>query len=288
MPRKITWRPRLPDMHRQVQDSPRPLYTRSDLERLFRLGPDATLKLLQLMPRAEQAGALIVEREELLAWLNACVDAEDLRAHLDAIARKPPKPSRRRLQLALPASFRPEQPLTPHEIYVKRGVVEIRFSTLKDLGDKLLMLLKVFETDAFERRYCEPEPEAPRTQRQVDESNDAAFARAHNRFFDAVHAMQKIVPSAPDFWSQSALQHKARRRAFAELAQLRDQHGYEIPDCIIAANERLDAPRHPPPAVVLQTASPALSSPPVVAPLQPPAHEDRCASSSGPCAPAIG
>ena len=37
----------------------------------------AAKALTALMPRIEQGNAVVVEREDLIAWISACIEAED-------------------------------------------------------------------------------------------------------------------------------------------------------------------------------------------------------------------
>src|SRR6185312_10215398 len=147
MARPILWHANLAEIHRRVQDSPRSLYGREDLERLFGIQERAAQRMLLLMPRSRQANSVVVEREHLLAFLSGCLDAEDLRAHLDELRKNPPKPSRRKLRLSLPRSLEDGnlQSIDRWSIELRRGRITVHFTTLEDCASKLYQLAKVID-----------------------------------------------------------------------------------------------------------------------------------------------
>jgi hypothetical protein len=192
MPRPITWQRRLAEMHRQVADSARTPYTRGDLEKLFRVGSEAAKKLLQLMPRFVQANATVVERQDLLAWLSAAIDAEDLRPHLDELRRHPPTPSRRKLRLFVAGDVERGRmvALSHHNIWLNRGTLELEFTTLDDFCSKMLLVTSVIEDPDFERRFCDrPTP----TLIEQTRLQELTRIRADNRFLEKVAATRNAV-----------------------------------------------------------------------------------------------
>lgn len=188
MPRPISWQSQLSEIHRRVQDSPRSLYGREDIQRLFGVQERVAQRLLELMPRHRQANSVVVEREHLIQFLADAIHASKsnlLREHLDGLKKDPPKPSRRKLRLSLPRALEDGNlaSIDRWNIELRRGKITLHFTTLEDLAGKLVQLSKVIDAPEFERRFCE-EPVAIAASaeqgRLRDESN---MIRAHNRFF---------------------------------------------------------------------------------------------------------
>jgi hypothetical protein len=190
MPRPISWQNNLAELHRRVQDSPRSLYGREDLEQLFGVQERAARALLELMPRVRQANSVVVEREHLLAFLNHCIDAEDLRAHLEELRRHPPKPSRRKLRLSLPRQLEDGnlQSIDRWNIELRRGRLTVHFTTLADVVSKLLQLARVVDSPEFERRFCDDAVLPALSAAQSPVRDEGAMIRAHNRYFLKVAA----------------------------------------------------------------------------------------------------
>ena len=170
MPRPISWQPRLREIHRLVSESPRDPYHRADLEKLFRVKERAAQSLLEQMPRQNVGSSIVVERVDLLDFLNCATDAEDLPAFLAQLRAKPPKPRRRKLRAYVPRDFQPGNlrslALT---IRMRRGHIELLFDTLEQLVSQLHQLATVVETPEFERRFCRPVDLSPSAQQDRDE-----------------------------------------------------------------------------------------------------------------------
>lgn len=200
-------------------DSSRTPLARADLQRLFRLGPDATLRLMALIPRTQHAGALVVEREHLLAWIESAREAPDLSEHLEALRQDPPRPSRRRLRLFVPTDFVQGElrPLSAHGIWLKRGSLEMKFTTLDDLASRLQILLGSIESPDFERRYCQPPETVALNEKAQRDRAELQRIRLEDRYLVKVHAARKAIEQ-----DQPEIAELLRTEAEALLAQLRE------------------------------------------------------------------
>lgn len=185
MARPISWQSNLAELHRRVQDSPRSLYGREDLERLFDVRRTAAQSLLELMPRLVLGNGIVVEREALIQWLAMAIDAEDLGEHLAELRKNPPKPSRRKLRISLPRQLEDGnlQSIDRWNIELRRGKITLHFTTLDDLCGKLIQLSKVIDTPEFERRFCDAPPAAAISAAQQRLRDEAAQIDAYNTYF---------------------------------------------------------------------------------------------------------
>lgn len=277
MARSISWHPRLAEIHRQVSESPRTPYTRDDIARIFRLGLASAKQLVQLMPRYEQQNSAVVEREDLLDFINQCIDAEDISAHLEAIRQSPPKPRRRKLRVHVPRDFRAGDAGTfSPDIRVSRNELNILFTDAEDLGAKMYQVLTVLEDKVFQLRYCDPPKPTPQQMRARCEKQMISLeTRYCNKLFAARNAAaeEDQVTFAARLREASALSAEIRaERAANGLPPPHEDNYLFMADAALAVLS-------PPPAApsAAQTAPPASSVPPaaVPAPLREP--EDKCA-----------
>lgn len=224
VPKPISWQKNLREMHRQVTDSARTPYTRADIERLFKVKTASAKKYMQLMPRTEQGNAVVVERENLLAFLGQCLDAEDLAAHLDEIAKRPPAASRRRLKTFLPREVQ-------FGDLLKRDILALRFSrchldmtftTREDFAAKVYQLIGLIDDPDFERRYCDPAPAQARTAREAAIEHDNTSVKIEKRFMDAI--LDAEQSSAAGDRKRTRLLHARACEAFTELQAFCDAH----------------------------------------------------------------
>jgi hypothetical protein len=273
MARKISWHKRLTEMHRQVTESPRTPYTRDDLKRLFDLKNASILELIQLMPRFEQQNSAVVEREDLLEFLNACIDAEDLSAHLDAIRKSPPRPRRRKLRVFVPADIAagadPET-WSPH-INFSRNELQILYSTAEDLVSKMFQILSIVEDQEFQRRYCDPPESTPQQKRA---SVEKRVLTLEERYCAKMIAARKAAAESDQRTFAARL-----AEASAISAELRAALPPLPPDdYLFLADATLAVLSPPPPAQPsAQTALPASSARPAAVPTPLPGREDKCA-----------
>jgi hypothetical protein len=274
MARSISWQRQLSTIHRRVTESARTPYTRGDLESLFKLGTEAAKKLLQLMPRIQQGNAAVVERQELLAFLNGCIDAEDLRAHLDEIRRHPPKPSRRKVKLFVPHnSERRLTNLAANHIWLNQGTLEMSWTTFDDFLSKMSILVNASEDPGFEARFCQlPKPSS----QELEARRERDMISAHNRYLGKVAATHEAL-------RRNELEIAALLRAEADETLLRYRElaeGYQVDELINRAQAML-ASLFLPSEVSAAAAAPASTAPPAAATPPPPALADRSASLPG-------
>lgn len=277
MARKISWHPRLAEIHRQVSESPRTPYTRDDIKRIFHLGLASAKDLVKLMPRFEQQNSAVVEREDLLDFVNQCIDAEDISAHLEALRQSPPKPRRRKLRVHVPRDFRAGDPESlSRDIHFSRNEVRILFSTRSDLVSKWYQIMTVLEDQEVERRYCDP-PEL--TPRQVNMRAEKQLITLETRYYGKLNAARKAAAEG-DERTFAARLHEASSLS-AEIRAALAKDGLPPPpagDSLFTADEVLAVLSPPPPAAAsAQTAPPASSLPPAAAPTPLPAPVDKCA-----------
>lgn len=244
MPRPISWQSDLNELHRRVSDSPRSLYAREDLERLFGVQERAAQRLLGLMPRVRQANSVVVEREALLEFLRQAKAAEDLGAFLTALRRHPPQPSRRKLRLALPAQLEAGnlQSIDRWSIELRRGRITLHFTTLDDVVAKLYQLAKVIDAPEFERRFCDPPAAPPSSELQLQLQAEAAMIRAHNRFFVKTAAAAQ-ADARPEFLPAVAQELRAEAAAALEEYRRHAQQLGLVPEDLEARARHLPGPK---------------------------------------------
>jgi hypothetical protein len=156
MPRPISWLPRLHEIQRSVSSSVRSHYQRKDLEALFEIQPRAAQLLMDLFPTTQVGRSRLVEREVLLSFLHAILQAEDVPAAIEAMRRARRAPSRSKLRVLV----QHDQPLAsltalPANLTLEPGRLEIRFLTIQDLAQTLYSLSQIMhvDLDAFAAAY---------------------------------------------------------------------------------------------------------------------------------------
>lgn len=272
MARPITWYRRLAEIHRQVSESSRTPYTREEIATLFRVKKESAKKLVQLMPRFEQQNSAVVEREDLLDFVNQCIDAEDLSAHLDAIRKSPPRPRRRKLRVFVPRDFRAGAHETVGaDIRFSRNELNILFSDAQDLGSKVFQVLTVLEDQEFQRRYCDAPPQTPKQRSMSAEKQSITL---ETRYCSKLVAARKAAAEGDKQTFAARL-----REASALSAEIRAGLPALSPDdYLFLADATLAVLSPPPPAPAsVQTVLPASSAPPAAVPTPLPEREDKCA-----------
>lgn len=226
-------------MHRQVSESARTPYSAGDLASLFHVGRETMKKLVQLMPRTAQGNAAVVEREHLLAWLNSAMDAEDLSAHLQQLRKDPPRPSRRKLRVFVPRDgARVElQSLKTHLIWLKRGKLEMDYTTLDDFWAKMLLLAHAAAEADFERRFCDPPAPQQRTPLQQAEDEDLTYLRQHRKLCRVADAM--AMASACGDRSRARRLQKIEAAIYARLEAFCASTGRELDEVTVTAHRLL-------------------------------------------------
>jgi hypothetical protein len=162
MPRKVAWIERLREIRQSVENSVRSHYTRAELQVLFRIQPRAANNLMDLMPTVRIGRSLLVEKAALGKFLEEMMAAEDVAAvrhqrkaaKEDASRKRPRHMVRRDLEPVGLASV-------PSWIKLERGRLVLEFQTTQQLGEGMLMLARILESDGdeFAARF-EPEQEA--------------------------------------------------------------------------------------------------------------------------------
>jgi hypothetical protein len=161
MARLVSWLPRLHLIRRTVANSVRSHYDRRDLELLFKLQPRAAGKLLEMLPTEAMGRSHLVTREALLRFLEQASEAEDVAALVlrqrqdkEAVSRRKPRSLvRRDLDPVGMAALPSWITLTP-------GRLEVNFETTEQLGEGMLILARILETegDEFAAAYEPPLP----------------------------------------------------------------------------------------------------------------------------------
>jgi hypothetical protein len=159
MARSVSWLPRLHEIRRSVENSVRSHYDRADLELLFKVQPRTAGKLLEMLCDLRIGSSHLVERETLQKFLQQVSEEENIaavclrqRTAKETVSRKKARSLvRRDLDpvglTALPDWIR----LTP-------GKLAIDFRTTEQLGEGMLMLARILESDGdeFASRYEPP------------------------------------------------------------------------------------------------------------------------------------
>lgn len=290
MPRPISWQSDLVNIHRKVAESPRSPYNREDLQKLFGVGPSAAVKLMGLMPRMAMANLQVVERAGLLEFLGGALDAEDLRAYLEALRKDPPSVTRRKLRMAIPRDFQPGDHKTlPDDVQLWRGELGIRFTTLDDLAGKLYQLMRALEAPDFERKFCQRAAAAEPTAEEKAQAQDADRIRAETKLLHKVASIEKASEHRQRYETEGpdrAVEmidlvigslRKEAQQALTAVEALHAAIGITQSDVVCRSRAKLaslfaDASACP------QTAWPASSFPPGAEPSPLRALEDRSAS----------
>lgn len=195
MARPISWQSDLANIHRRVSESPRSPYSREDLEKLFGIGTSAAKKLMPLMVRTRMGNIEVVEREHLKDFLGGAIDAEDLPSYLEALRKNPPRASRRKLRLSIPREYQEGnlQTLSRTQVWLERGSIEIKFTTLDDLTGKLLQLMNVLPDPEFERRYCERAIVPAPTPEELLQAQDVKRIQAETKVLHKIESIRHAL-----------------------------------------------------------------------------------------------
>ncbi len=163
MARLVSWLPRLHEIRRSVWISVRSAYSRAELESLFGLQPRAAGNLLRMLPRTRLAGADVVLREDLLAFLDQVQAAGDVAATIAETRAAAAPASRKALRSLIPRDELPTS-LTalPAGISLARGQLGLRFASTEELVTQLWCLANVLQDEAETTRFAALyEPERP-------------------------------------------------------------------------------------------------------------------------------
>ena len=158
-------------------------------------------------------------------------------AHLAALRKSPPKPSRRKLRLFVPANTpRSAIQLSPHRISLQRGKLEFAWSTASEFFSKMMMLCSVAEQPDFEQRYCEPDVPSPK---EIAGREESVRIRAVSKYLGKVHstceAMTRGLPEVAELLrAEAAAALDVVHRLYAEA-------DFEIDDFLIRAEEKIAA-----------------------------------------------
>ncbi len=156
LPRPISWLHRAPDIRRALLGSARSHYGRRDIERLFELQPRAAQQLMAALPATPVGTSTLVERDGLVALIDAVTQAEDPAATLAGFRERKRTPSKRTLRSLMPHNTEPaEWDNLPGGLTLAPGLVRIEFQSLETLCLCLLSLASLLErqTDEFADRY---------------------------------------------------------------------------------------------------------------------------------------
>jgi hypothetical protein len=174
MPKQVSWLPRLADIRKTVEASPRSPYTRRDIQRLFQLQPRAALNLMDTMPKGKVGGKTtpnLVEREALIDYLEEVRVNEDItalnikrRAEFEKTPRKAPRSLVRRDLAPVDMTSLPEW------IALRRGELHVMFQTTTQLTEGMLLLARILESacDQFAERYEPLRPDPALTPEAID------------------------------------------------------------------------------------------------------------------------
>lgn len=158
MPRPISWLPRLHEITRSVANSVRSHYDRRDLEQLFELQPRAAQKLLEMLPTVQIGTSHLVEREALGAFLDRVRESENTAELFEQVRKEKAQNSRRKIRTLVRRNLDPvDLTSLPDTMTLSRGHLEVRFETVEQLCESMLLLARVLE-DTPEQFAQEYEP----------------------------------------------------------------------------------------------------------------------------------
>ena len=163
MARPPSWLPRLHEIRRAVANSVRSHYDRRDLERLFELQPRAAGKLLDLLPTVPVGTAHLVDRQVLAGFLDRVQQADDVRALFNQLRLEKGAASRRKIRSLVRRDVEPvDLTSLPDSITLRRGQMEVSFSSIEQLAETMLTLARILENegDVFAELYEPLKPPA--------------------------------------------------------------------------------------------------------------------------------
>jgi hypothetical protein len=168
MPRTTEWFHRLPAILESLERVDSPFVDRAALQVLFETSARQATRILHRLGASRSGGALMLEREKLLAHLKLLEQDETIRFEQDRRVRlstqleQAQKEIRaRRIRIAAPPA---EQSLRigelPRDIHLAAGNLQIRFTNSVDLLEKLLLLAQTISEDwnDFESRMLDVPP----------------------------------------------------------------------------------------------------------------------------------
>ncbi len=151
MPRPLSWLPRLHVIRRTITNSVRSHYDRRELETLFELQPRSAQKLSEMLPSVRVGTSRLIEREALVRFLDRVQEADDVAALFDHIRAEKTLASRRRIRSLVRRDLEPVALTSlPDTIQLSRGQLKIRFDTVEQLAENLLLLARILESEGEE------------------------------------------------------------------------------------------------------------------------------------------
>jgi len=156
MPRPVSWLPRLHVIRRTVSNSVRSHYDRHELETHFELQPRAAQKLIELLPSVPIGTSRLVERSDLLGFLDRVREADDTAALFEAMRQEKARASGRKVRSLVRRDLDPVGLSSlPDSMVLSRGRLEVNFQTVEQLAECLLLLARVLESegDGFAEAY---------------------------------------------------------------------------------------------------------------------------------------
>ncbi len=180
MPRPISWLHRAHDIRRALLSSARSHYQRRDIERLFELQPRAAQQLMAALPGTEVGTATLVERDALVALIDATAQAEDPAAALAGFRERKRTPPKRTLRSLMPHDTEPtEWDNLLGGLTLAPGSVRIEFQSLETLCLCLVSLANLLEREMeeFADRYEVRPPTPPEDGKAEVESMFAELER---------------------------------------------------------------------------------------------------------------
>ncbi|WP_433964433.1 hypothetical protein [Tunturiibacter gelidiferens] len=150
MPRPVKWVRDLHAIRARSMNSRTETWSRADIEKLFNVGRVTAQTLTRAIGEVQTvAGAHFVERNSLIAFLDAMIAAPSVDEALRIRVVDAPSPPRRGpLKVSLPADLRNAMVRDlPDHIRIAPGELTIRASGMENLLESLVALAKVLEND---------------------------------------------------------------------------------------------------------------------------------------------
>jgi hypothetical protein len=187
MARRISWRDRIPEIRRRVENSVVETWSRRDIERTFEIKRAAALLLLRAIGEVQNVGGThLVARAALLSFLEGMEQAEDPEvAQREKMLLAEPAPRPRFLKFTLPEELRSVMVRDlPMEISLSPGRLEIVGENAEQILERLVLLSKALQNDlGTAAEMLNPPPPPSKVQ---DEDLTALFSelRQRERAFD--------------------------------------------------------------------------------------------------------
>jgi hypothetical protein len=148
MPRPVSWLCRLHEIRKAVTSSVRSHYERQEIETLFQVQARTAQQLLEMLPTMRIGRSKLVERQELVEFLDRIHEADEPSAELERMRRKGGTVSRKKVRTLIPSDAKLlSAGSLPTNVEIVPGRLTISFITLEELAQAMYLLARVIEAE---------------------------------------------------------------------------------------------------------------------------------------------